>query len=133
MLKQMGNFFADYTPASPLFEFMSLPPRSSITIGPNSVRIKTLFNEILFVIEPQWYTASYRKPGDQGDTPLLEDSHPRFITRNGIIRATIKSTWLRAQHQQMPKYQTWANGVVDGARKWFDTEISGNWIGSNIE
>jgi hypothetical protein len=39
MLKHVGNLFADYTPTPPLFEFMCLPPRSSITIGPNSVRI----------------------------------------------------------------------------------------------
>jgi hypothetical protein len=133
MLKQSGNFFADHIPLSPPFEFMCLPPRSSLDISSNAVGIKTPFNEILFVIEPQWFAAHYRKPGDQGDTPLLEDGHPRFNTRNGIIRATIKSTWLRAQHQQMPKYQTWASGVVDGARKWFDTEISGNWIRSDIE
>jgi hypothetical protein len=132
-LEKIGNFLSGYTPVSLPLKCICLPPQSSIDLSPSSVRIKTLLNQIIFVIEPQPYDTWYVNPARPSDpTPLLEDGHPRFATRRGIIHATIKSNWLRAPDRDMPKYQTWANGVVDGARKWFDTEPE-NWIRSDIE
>ena len=51
---------------------------------------------------------------------LLPDKRPRFETRTGVIRVTVKYDWIRAQSRDMPKYQTWANDVVERARLWFE-------------
>jgi hypothetical protein len=52
-LEKIGNLFSGYDPVSPRFEFICLPRRSLINISANAVRIETLLNQIIFVIEPQ--------------------------------------------------------------------------------
>ncbi len=124
-LRKIDNFFADYKPHfSSIFPFMCLPPGSSINIEPNKITLTTPYCEIRFDVEDM-IMATYSTPGTQ--QPLfLENGKPRFETRQGVIRMTISYDRFRAQSRLMPKYQTWANDVVERARKWFSTEITQN-------
>jgi hypothetical protein len=84
MLKDADNFFADYTPVWPPYDFMCLPPKSSILMGPNSVTISTPFCEISFLIDPKWIMAYYLKPGTNGgETPLLGGRSSKIYYKNG--------------------------------------------------
>jgi hypothetical protein len=122
-LRQIGNVFADYKPTLTPSSFMCLPPRSSLLIKPNEISIRTPFCEIRFVVEQPWIMKSNGKPGTTVGDVFLPDGKQRFETRDGIIRATIGYERFRAQSREMPKYQNWANDVVDRARKWFDPTV----------
>jgi hypothetical protein len=136
MLHRAGNVFADYGFAPSVFRFMCLPPRSLLRIEPGGVEIETPFCKIRFDIEQLWIEKASWRPGTDGkDMPLLENGQSRFETRTGIMRATIKYAWIRAQSREMPKYQAWATDVVERARKWFDAEVSlgGMFLGSDFD
>jgi hypothetical protein len=105
-----------------LFQFMCLPPRSSIDVRPSTVLIKTPFCQIRIDIEELWISRHSEMPGTN-DMPMTKDNRPRFETRTGIIRTTVKYDWILAQSREMPKHETWANDVVERARKWFDPEF----------
>jgi hypothetical protein len=121
MLRQANNAFADFKPTG-LFQFMCLPPRSSIDVRPSTVLIKTPFCQIRIDIEELWISRHSEMPGTN-DMPMTKDNRPRFETRTGIIRTTVKYDWILAQSREMPKHETWANDVVERARKWFDPEF----------
>jgi hypothetical protein len=117
MLRRVGNVFADYAFAPSVFGVMCLPPRSSIRIEPDGVEIETPFCKLRFAVEQLWIEKASWRPGTNGgDHPLLENGQSRFETRTGILRATVKYHWTRAQSREMPKYQTWANDVVERAQ-----------------
>jgi hypothetical protein len=98
------------------------------------VAVQTPFCRIVFTVEEPWIEKDSRRPGSE-DMPMVEGNRPRFETRTGIIRATVKYDSVRAQSREMPKYQTWANDVVERARKWFDSEIPAgqNFIKSDFQ
>ena len=122
ILKRYGNMFANIKPWGP-FDYVCLPPSSAIDITSTSIQIRTPFCLIHFGIDQQWSGMSSALPG--GELILMADKRPRYETRAGIIRSTIKYNWLRAQSREMTKYQIWANDVVDQARQWFEAPKSG--------
>lgn len=134
MLDQVDNVFAYFKPVTFPFDFMCLPPDSSIHIEAESLTIETRLCRIHFAVETPWIMKDSRKPGTN-DSPLVEGKRARFETRSGIIRATVTYDWMRAQSREMPKYQTWANDVVERARKWFNAEIpeGNNFIKSDFD
>jgi hypothetical protein len=89
---------------------------------PNAVLIKTPFCQIRFDIEELWISKDSQKPGTS-DMQMTKDNRPRFETRTGIIRTTVKYDWIRAQSREMPENETWANDFVERARQWFNSEI----------
>jgi hypothetical protein len=133
LLNDAGNVFANVTPFGMPFDYMCLPPSSSIKITGSTVVIETPFCSIDFEVDQQMVMSTYGKPYTT-EMPMLPDNHPRYETRTGIIRATVKYSGLRSQSRTMPKYQTWANDVLDRASIWFDTEIIGaNYLKSNFD
>jgi hypothetical protein len=74
-----------------------------------------------------------RKPYSN-DMPMLSDNRSRYTTRTGIIRASVIYSGIRSQSRTMPKYQDWANDVLDHAAVWFETEIENkNYLKSSFE
>jgi hypothetical protein len=121
-LKQAGNVFAGMKPVTTPFDFMCLPPNSSLSIAASNVVIETPFCKITFEVDQQWVMSDQHKP-HTSEMPMLSGNHPRYTTRTGIIRASVVYSGLRSQSRTMPKYQEWANDVLDRAAIWFETEI----------
>jgi hypothetical protein len=124
-LRKIGNSFADYKLQGMPFEYMCLPPNSSIDITPDRVVIDTPYCTIRFDVEGM-VMSQFSSPGSPQERPTLQNGQPRFETRTGIIRITINYNRLRAQSRMMGKYQAWANDVVARARTWFSTEAPQN-------
>jgi hypothetical protein len=118
MLRGTHNVFAEFKPVGLPFEYMCLPPNSTIVIEPEHVLIRNPFCAINFAVQQMPSMQLNARPR-MADT-LLPDKRPRFETRTGVIRVTVKYDWIRAQSRDMPKYQTWANDVVERARLWFE-------------
>jgi hypothetical protein len=128
-----GNTFAGAKLQGMPFDYMCLPPNSTLTLDAEKVAIKTPFCAIVFGVDQMPIEWDNRKP-EAINMDMMADGHPRYTTRVGLIRASIKYDWLRAQSRLIPKYQTWANDVLDRAGKWFATEIDGkNYIKSGFE
>lgn len=119
MLQGAHNVFAGFKPVGLPFDYMCLPPNSSILIGAEHIVISSPYCAIDFAIQQMPAMQSNAKPGTS-DMMLLPDKRPRFETRTGVIRATVTYDWMRAQSRDMPRYQVWANDVVQRAREWFE-------------
>ncbi|SRR6266436_4382354 len=133
LLKRAGNVFADIKPLGIPFDFMCLPPSSSLDITASEVVIETPFCRIAFEADQQWVMSTNRKPYTN-EMPMLSSNQPRYTTRTGIIRASVIYSGLRSQSRTMPKYQDWANDVLDRAALWFETEITANmYLKSSFE
>ena len=130
-LNQSGNILANIKPWGAA-EFMCLPPGSTIEISSSAVQITNPFCTIRFDVDPRSMSMRNMLPG--GGLILTADKRPRYQTRTGVIRSTIKSNPLRAQNTEMPKYQAWASDVVERARQWFGSPQPGeNRVKSDFE
>jgi hypothetical protein len=119
MLRGAHNAFAEFKPVGLPFDYMCLPPNSSILIGAEHIVISSPYCTIDFAIQQIPAMQLNQKPGTI-DITLLADKRPRFETRTGVIRVTVRYDWMRAQSRDMPRYQAWANDVVERARQWFE-------------
>jgi len=54
---------------------------------------------------------------------MLADGNPRFYSIAIAIRMATKTSWARAQHRDLQKYQDWAKRVTEGAKRWFQPEV----------
>jgi hypothetical protein len=132
-LKTARNDFAGMTPVTIPFDFMCLPPNSTLDITASNVVVKTPYCSITFEVDQQWVMSDHRKP-QTTEMPILSGNKPRYTTRTGIVRATVSYSGLRSQSRTMPKYQDWANDVLDRAAVWFETEIeNNNYVKSSFE
>lgn len=130
-LKRSGNLLSDIKPFG-LYDFMCLPPGSTIEITTSSVQIATPFCTIRFDVDPRWMSVWNALP--DREVILMTDKRPRYQTRQGVIRSTIQSSRLRAQNNDMPKYKAWANDVVERAQQWFGPPKLGEiYIKSELE
>lgn len=119
MMRGAHNVFAEVKPVGIPFDYMCLPPNSSILIGAEHIVISNPYCTMDFAIQQVPVMQLNRKPGT-ADITLLADKRPRFETRTGVIRVTVTYDWMRAQSRNMHKYQAWANDVVERARQWFE-------------
>jgi hypothetical protein len=133
LMKETGNVFAGMKPVTTPFDFICLPPKSSLNITAGRVVIETPFCNIIFEVDQLMVMGNNQKPYSN-DMPMLSDNRPRYTTRTGIIRASVIYSGLRSQSRTMPKYQDWANDVLDRAAVWFETEIENkNYLKSSFE
>jgi hypothetical protein len=135
LLKEAGNVFAAMKPVTTLFDFICLPPNSSLNIEPSKVVIETPFCKIVFEVDQLWVMSDHLKPYTS-EMPMLSINQPRYTTRTGIIRTSVIYSGLRSQSRTMPKYQDWANDVLDRAAIWFETEVDvtkNNYLKSSFE
>jgi hypothetical protein len=128
MLRNAHNLLAEFELMGMPFDFMCLPPKSSLLIDAEHILLSSPYCTISFAIQQMPAMQLNRKPGTI-DTTLMADKRPRFETRTGVIRTAIKYDWVRAQSRDMPKYQAWANDVVDRARQWFENGTPVGGIG----
>jgi hypothetical protein len=118
MLLDAGNSFAD---GDMLFgrQSQSLPPRSALQVRADGLTLTNPFCEISFILEPSGGIV-FTRPGTHAlEQPLLPNGEPTLETRAAGIRVTVRSSAIRSQHRDMPKYQEWSKRVVSGAQSWF--------------
>ncbi len=117
-LRAVGNAFADV----PLLVWsgrLCLPPGATLTVGEQSLEIRTPFCRISFTLEPSGAVWS-AKPGTRGEVPQLPNGDPQLETRLTGIRSLVEFSWIRAQHPDLKKYEDWSQRLVKGARLWFE-------------
>jgi hypothetical protein len=123
MLASAGNMFGE-APILTGMDEMCLPPGSRIEILPSKLKINNPFFDVTFSLEMEKYL-SHMKPRTQ-DKPVLPNNEPQFETRQIGITGSVKYSWLRAQHRDMPKYKVWCKKVLDEAKMWFEAGIVDN-------
>jgi hypothetical protein len=118
LLLDAGNAFAD---GNMFFGYQALrlPPNSTIEVKAGSVVLRNPFCNISFVLESSGSVAFY-KPGTGAlKQPTLPNGESKLETRLTNIRVTVRSSAMKAQHRDMPKYDDWSKSVVSGAQSWF--------------
>jgi hypothetical protein len=120
-LRAAGNSFASVSGQDHLPDWhVCFPPQSTLVISANSIAVTNPFCELSLNLHSPG-GGSFSKPGTQ-EGPQLPDGRPQFETRVMNIETAITYSALRAQHMELPKYQKWATGTVDGLRKWFEDD-----------
>jgi hypothetical protein len=119
MLLNAGNSFAD----GDMFfgrQSLCLPPRSTLQVRADGLTLTNPFCDISFILEPSG-AIFFTRPGTHGlEQPLLPNGGgATFETRATGIRVTVRSSAIRSQHRDMPKYQDWSKRVISGAQNWF--------------